>query len=228
VEELSGRYYFPRSARVVETHLCLKEDTLILTTPDETYRFAVGATKLTPPLANLPRKFCFDDGSVFECANDLIDDAWFGALRHSRMEKKVSRLEKSWKAVTVLMLIGVMVGYLTYTQGIPAFSRWVAFQLPQDTQIMMGKQVLTILDKSWLSPTQLSPARQQQVQQEFNALLGFRPDLKALQPALHFRHGGSLGANALAIPDGTIVITDELVELAGDNRIGFGACWRMN
>jgi len=34
---------------------------------------------------------------------------------------------------------------------------------------------------------------------------------------LEFRQGGGLGANALALPSGAIVITDELVALAGDD-----------
>lgn len=35
---------------------------------------------------------------------------------------------------------------------------------------------------------------------------------------LNFRKGGFIGPNAFALPDGTIVLTDELVELAGDDN----------
>ena len=33
---------------------------------------------------------------------------------------------------------------------------------------------------------------------------------------LHFRKGGPIGPNAFALPDGTIVLTDELVDLEPD------------
>jgi len=41
---------------------------------------------------------------------------------------------------------------------------------------------------------------------------------------LNFRKGGAIGPNAFALPDGTLIVTDELVALAGDDAEMIAAC----
>ncbi len=36
--------------------------------------------------------------------------------------------------------------------------------------------------------------------------------------SLNFREGGAIGPNAFALPSGTIILTDELVDIAGDDN----------
>jgi Zn-dependent protease with chaperone function len=44
------------------------------------------------------------------------------------------------------------------------------------------------------------------------------PDRRQTRYTLHFRDGGPVGANAMALPDGTIVVTDQLVALAAHDE----------
>jgi Zn-dependent protease with chaperone function len=44
------------------------------------------------------------------------------------------------------------------------------------------------------------------------------PDATQPRYTLHFRDGGPVGANALALPDGTIVVTDQLLALAAHDE----------
>ena len=68
------------------------------------------------------------------------------------------------------------------------------------------------MDKVFFFESLLSDERQNDLQNKFSNLL---PDSKeGLEYSLVFRQGGLIGANAFALPDGTIVMTDELVELA--------------
>ena len=62
-------------------------------------------------------------------------------------------------------------------------------------------------------PTQLPQAEQERIRQGFAALR--RPPDAGHDYQILFRQGGEIGANALALPGGTIVVTDELVSLAG-------------
>ncbi len=64
-----------------------------------------------------------------------------------------------------------------------------------------------------MTPSQLPAADQQRIRDNFAALR--RPDDPGHAYQLLFRHGGRLGPNALALPGGTIVVTDELVALIG-------------
>ena len=65
-----------------------------------------------------------------------------------------------------------------------------------------------------MAPSQLSVQRQQQLISLFDGYTAAYPDLQ-IKPTL--RKGGELGANAMALPDGYIIFTDELVELAQDD-----------
>jgi Zn-dependent protease with chaperone function len=59
----------------------------------------------------------------------------------------------------------------------------------------------------------LPEARQAAIREGFNQLAGLSP--RGVDGyVLHFRKGGSIGPNAFALPDGSIVLTDELVTLA--------------
>jgi Zn-dependent protease with chaperone function len=89
------------------------------------------------------------------------------------------------------------------------------------------------MDQSWLKPSKLPAERQAQLRERFDALArqleprlqrysGYAPRL-----SLSFRSG--LGANAFALPGGTIVMTDGLVEAAAQQGLGDDALvgvWR--
>ena len=64
-----------------------------------------------------------------------------------------------------------------------------------------------------MEPTKLPQADQQRIRDNFAALR--RPDDPGHHYQILFRKGGRLGANAVALPGGTIVVTDELVKLIG-------------
>jgi Zn-dependent protease with chaperone function len=76
---------------------------------------------------------------------------------------------------------------------------------------------LTILDEHYLKPSALDDAVQQRLSARFAAM--GRQVEPGFNYQLLFRKGGKLlGANAFALPSGTIVITDELITLASNDE----------
>jgi Zn-dependent protease with chaperone function len=73
-----------------------------------------------------------------------------------------------------------------------------------------------LLDRGLFEPSKLPKERQQEIAEAFVRLVP--PEGKPPRYTLHFRDGGAVGANALALPDGTIVVTDQLVKLAQHNE----------
>jgi Zn-dependent protease with chaperone function len=71
------------------------------------------------------------------------------------------------------------------------------------------------MDKSALVPSALTDARKKELSLLFDSLLP--ENRENLHYRLVFRGGGRIGANAFALPDATIVLTDELTQLAGSN-----------
>jgi Zn-dependent protease with chaperone function len=75
----------------------------------------------------------------------------------------------------------------------------------------MGTSTLQTLDKLMLEPSKLDPARQQALREAY-AKLSPLPDAQ-LDYRIEFRSAPQIGPNAFALPDGNIVMLDELVAL---------------
>ena len=82
-----------------------------------------------------------------------------------------------------------------------------------ETEQVLGQQVLSWFDdESWLRPSQLDFERREKIRKTFDRLcegLSFESFYH-----LEMRSGRLFGPNALALPGGIIVLTDELVALA--------------
>lgn len=144
--------------------------------------------------------------------DDNIPD-WL-PLKHKKMLHRVGHFEKSWKWVGIGFLTTAFVIVVMFKWGIPTAAHYVAHALPAHTLNDLGNQAEEIVNRL-TSPSTLPVKRQQAI----SAL--YYEQLKPNQSAkIVFRKGGDLGANALAIPNNTIVLTDELVKLAKhDNEI---------
>ena len=101
---------------------------------------------------------------------------------------------------------------LFFQVGLPWAAQKIAPRIPARVEHVMSAQVLSLMDRVGLQPSRLPAARQRQLQAEFATLVGALP--RASDMRLTFRAAPRLGANAFALPDGTVVMTDELVALA--------------
>jgi predicted Zn-dependent protease len=86
---------------------------------------------------------------------------------------------------------------------------------PVVTQLM-SQGALVSLDETVLAPSELPLPRQERLQAGFMELAALS-DRGAANYVLNLRKGGSIGANAFALPDGSIVLTDELVGMAAND-----------
>ena len=164
-------------------------------------------------LAHTQRRIGFADGSAFITQDNGAVDALL-AHSHTQLTSSIHSLEGSFRAVALGLLILIAGVYLGVTQGIPWAAERVATQIPQDVQNRLGRDALVFLDRIILEPSELEAAEKQRLR---------RLAMPALVAAgfadtdLQFRK--SIGPNALTLPDGTIVITDELVDLANDDQL---------
>lgn len=140
---------------------------------------------------------------------------WF-QLRNKQLQHSIWKLERTPSLIVFSLVFVLLMVFATVQWGIPSASRYVAFQLPANTLNQIGdKAERYILDMT--APSQLPTARQQKILKDYRKLIAEDTPAKVL-----FRQGNRLGANALAIPNNTIILTDELVELAQNDQEIFG------
>ena len=185
---------------------------LEITGLDQPLRYPARDLLVSPRVGNAPRSIAFPDGGKCETeANDAIDSmlAQWGAEARSRL---LHRLESRWPYILVLFALAVGMTWGAVKYGVPELARQAAFAMPVGADQALARGVLETLDKALLAPSRLEAARRQDLQARFDEMA------RALDARyrfrLEFRSSPLLGPNALALPDGTVVITDELVRLA--------------
>lgn len=160
-------------------------------------------------IAHLP------DGSSLHSVNTAAWDRWAQAV--SLKESLVVRSQQSWRGVLVACVVLVGVAVAGYLWGLPLGARAVLTMVPATLDRQVGDIALQSIRSSWLKPTALPPARQEQLRAALQrAVDAAYPPGERPSYVLHF-HSGEIGPNAFALPGGHVVLTDELVRLLGDD-----------
>lgn len=181
-----------------------------------------GKVAISSRVGRIPRHVTFPDGGDFETAdNDGVD-----AIERARGTRGVSMahgLEQFRPRLILFVAATVALAFAIYRYAVPVLVEVAVWAAPPAVTEMMSRSVVTSLDGSVFSPTGLPEERRGTLEQGFRELVKVAGDREAAKPArrnynLNFRKGGVIGPNAFALPDGTVIVTDELVELAGDDN----------
>lgn len=172
--------------------------------------------KVESRLGRGPRFVRFADGGRCEVADNEGLDAVIATWAPDRAGSWLNRVETSWLYVMVAVVLLTAIGWVTIYFGLPWAARKVAFALPAGITRQLSDHTLEALDRTMFKPTKLTHERQLALQAEFKRFLAKAGDRAPYR--IEFRSAGESGPNAFALPSGTIVITDELVLLAEDDR----------
>jgi Zn-dependent protease with chaperone function len=175
---------------------------------------AIDQLKVSDKLGNTPRQLTFANLDLLSLPSSTQLDQW---LRSGTATKAshIFRLEKSKRAIALSMVLVplLLVGIFRYL--LPQAAITFAQYVPQAAVQVASEQTLFAMDKTILAPSALpDPVRQQYINDWTQTLAQLSLD-SANYPIL-FRQSEVMKANAFALPDGTIVITDAMVELVKD------------
>lgn len=214
MNDLPVEYFDGRSARAVPARLAFDGHALVLHTPEGERRYAPRALRWPERTRHGVRVAELPDGGSLHCADTAAWDAF--AQRCGRAEGWVVRAQQSWRWVLASALATVLLLAALYVWGVPAAARAALEVVPPAVDRQVGAGVLAELDEELLKPTQLSAEQQQRITRAFADALAAQPPGSVPPHRLVFR-SSKIGPNALALPDGTIVLTDALVTLAGED-----------
>jgi Zn-dependent protease with chaperone function len=196
----------PATLAVEAQEAVLRDDTGV-----ELRREAWWDVRVSERVRRAPRLITFADGAFCEITDHAAFDLMLAAAGHR--EGLVSRAQNSWRVAGLALAVLVAVLVLVYYVLVPWCAGMVARAVPTHVEADLGGMALASLDHGLVGPSQLPAATQQRIRSGFAALA--RPLDAGHDYRILFRKGGELGANAVALPGGTIVVTDELVRLVG-------------
>ena len=217
-----GSYHDGKTSRSINAHLevlsesegniriVLESDEQSVT--DSPLDLQYSELKIASRLGNTPREISFGDGCLFVTEdNDGVDHL----IKHhgqSNQETLLHRLETNTPLILLSIVVTIAVIWGTIVYGIPASAKFIAFQLPDFTSEKLGSS-LSVLDKTVFETSQLSASKQDEIRQ---LTAPYLEEFKDLSPQLEFRSG--MKANALALPSGEIVLTDDFVNLVANDQ----------
>ena len=164
--------------------------------------------QISDRVGNTARSVHLSGGGTLETldnhALDQICEDWFSS-RRTLAHRLEHNLKIVWASIAGLLAGGVL--FVVF--GIPAISYQITQWIPVTVDEQMAAQAVEQLDSYLFSPTELEQTRQDELQALFAELAaGIDRDFTLL-----FRSSEDIGANAFALPDGTIIFTDELINL---------------
>ena len=224
LEKTAPAQWFGADGDVVRAELRFGADGIVhaRNAADERRAVPLSAVSVSPRLANIPRRIEFPDGVVLAVAdNDFVDAALrrAGRMRGSRaIHIFESRL--AWAAA--ILAAAILAGWLAVAQGLPLAGKVVAASVSQETLGALSAEALDALaSRGLLAESELSATEKARAQKLFSELAARFADDDAdyrLQ-IRRMRFGGTDFPNAFALPDGMIVLSDRLAELADDDEL---------
>ena len=173
------------------------------------------------PLARVPRRARFPGGVVFETTEVEAVAAWEARFSRPGAWSWIVRLERLGPHTLLFALLALAVVFSGARWGVPALASYLAERIPDEARRQIDVESVRGLDLLALEPSDLEGSEFARLQLMFDAAVADAGG-EGSGHRLLTRGGGALGANALALPGGSVVVTDELVRLADSDDALYG------
>lgn len=181
-----------------------------LVSDDASITYLFSEFRLSEQLGSLPDSLFFKDGHCFTSLR--------GVSLHNVITAKqkpgsfIHFLEKRKTAVIGAVAGIIVVLYFYFMIVVPGIASVVSHSIPDDVSRALGEHTLSAADQRFLSESRLSAEKQQMITTLFRSVIPGKLKNDPLPLRIIFRNSEH-GANAFTLPDGTIIITDDLVNL---------------
>jgi Zn-dependent protease with chaperone function len=214
--QVPARYGDGRSARRHPVALSCADGDLRVLGEEVDARYPLASVRLAEPFAHAASIVYFKDGAHCEVAAG--DHPALAALLGHR-PSLVVRWQRQWR--TVLASCGLLAGVIAAGAiwGLPVAATALTALLPRAADLHIGALAQQAFTSRGLTrPTTLDPAQQDDLRRAWTAVQPARPRMP-MQLLLRAMPG-SIGPNALALPDGTVILNDAMARkiLAGAAR----------
>ena len=218
---LSGVDYFDgRSAQTHAVAIRLTDGRLYIAGSGIDRSVPAGAVQWPERTRHGQRVAHLADGGSLHAPDSAAWDDWIQGS--GRSEPVVVRLQQSWRWVGMSTIAFCTLLALLWLWGVPWAARVAVTAIPTRVDTAIGQALLESLDQKMLRPTTLPEAKQTRIRTAFSQALQALPSHLVPDHRLVFR-SSRIGPNALALPGGTLVLTDQLVELVqGDDAVIVG------
>lgn len=208
---IHGTYFDGRSAQAHPVTLTIDRDRVQVAGEGVQRDEPFASVTISARIGRTPRLVRFSDDALCEVADiEALDRMLVSA---GLGQDRLSQWEQSPRTVSLVAIALVVLAVLAYRYGLPFLARSAANNLPPDTVAALSENALATLDATVFDRTEVTGWRIDEVRHRFSRL-HFPPARSPVPLQLEFRSSDIVGPNAMALPSGVIVVTDDLVLMA--------------
>ena len=207
---LKGRFFRAGTASSYDNAFLRKDTTsnqVKLAFDDQ--EMVVEIEEVSDHLVGVARKIKLRDVGVFEASSNVAVDEFLGSEKS--FFSRLTKLETNLPVALFVAVLVVGLLFSIYRFGLPLMASGLAYVTPDTIVKVMDRSSLETMERLMLKDSGLPEEQQEKIRNQFNELLHAAGE-QGKGYRLLFRDGGRMGANAFALPGGTIVMTDQLVE----------------
>lgn len=212
---IDGYYFDGRKPISVPAKIVFEDNEATLIVADVVSKIYITRhLKISPRIGTTNRFITLPNGAQLMC----IDQDFLDSLpQESPTEGPVAWLEKRWGVALACVAIILCTLLVAYFFALPVAAERIAARVPMKAEQSLGREALIWLDKKeWFKPTNIEFDKRKNITGDFDRLRSDLPFKEYYH--LEFRSSKLFGPNALALPGGTIVITDDMVKTAQTNE----------
>ncbi len=175
----------------------------------------ISELSISPRIGNIERKITLKNGCVFATKeNNEIDKI----LKKTKNNNVIHFLESNYILIFFSLIFTIVFAVSFLKWGVPYLSKNIAYAMPSKTNNLISENALKTFDKYILNPSELTNLQKSNIRYSFSTkILPFFDKKDRGKYKIHFRlwkNGNESIANAFALPNGDIIITDKLVHFS--------------
>lgn len=215
------RFYDGKTSERLDASIAITTDGNVVVALDGTESRRVHSlpeVRIPGRIADTPRHVLLPDGAVCEVRDNDALDAMRARAEEGpapagrRFERLLHQLDSSWRGAAAALAVTAAILYSFTQWGAPLVASVIVAATPPQVEAVIGNNLLTLMNQlDFVEPSRLESNRRNELLAAFTEMT---EDAGVADTDLLFYSGRRIGANALALPGGTVIITDELIGLA--------------
>lgn len=210
---ITANYFDGKSGLGRAVNLVLAHGSLHLTGAKLDRHVHLRHIQLSETFAHAPYVLNFDDGARCEVHAAQDKKALLAMLQYQ--PSLVQKLQRRWQGALAAVVLMVAMFALLRSLGVPWLAEQISHEVPLAVEQKLGQQSVKALEQNLFKPSTASLAQQAQAEQVLQSVL---PRNLRMPVQLKMRHADSVGPNAFALPDGSIVLTDAMLKYLSDGN----------
>jgi len=209
---ITAAYFDGRTSRRWPARLGFDSGMVLLSGEFGEQRFPLAQVRIAENMGPTENCLEFANGARCVVAEREAFAAWLAEAGIG--DSWVVRLQRRWTWALGSLAGVLLCSLLVYFFVLPMLAAAIAPRIPAALVKQLSTQTLASLDAHFLMPSTLPTARQEALRQR---LVGLATSQQLPAYQLHFR-SSPMGPNAFALPDGELIVFDQLVELAANDE----------